>query len=251
MEARNLGAELVGSNSMSLKLNMFFLTSITAPDTSCTEAVPMNLAEETGKLFCWYLPDWVDGLSMLNWLGTCRQAHRGQHGTPWPARLQATVDFTRRTMAYVKEHHIMPTFKNYVDNVLWPLHGGTLPLMLPSPSSESITIGHAHAREFCEHIAFYLDLPARAMDCNSFERFVTVVERLKRHDQDWCEDIEFQPLCEKLVEGNVRFFVYTDFWPSLLHGPDECDHCECIYLVCRHDNFFFAICTWPDADNFL
>ena len=255
MEARNFGAlancELVESNSMSLKLKSVSPTSDITPDTSSMQAVIMNLAEETGKLFCWYLPDWVDGLSMLNWLGTCRQARRGQHGTPWPSRLQATVDFTRRMMAYMKERHIMPSFKYYVDNVLELLHGDTVPLTLPSPSSKCLTIGQAHAREYCEHIACYLDLPARAMECNSFERFVAMVQKLKRDDQDWCKEAEFQPFREKLVEGNARFFMYTDSWPSLLHGPDEYDYCECLYLVFRHDNFYFALCTWPDVDNFL
>ena len=69
----------------------------------------MKLAEQTGRLLCWCLPDCADGLSILNWLGICKQTRLCQRGTSQPATFQATVHFTKSLLAYMRKHGVMPS----------------------------------------------------------------------------------------------------------------------------------------------
>ena len=144
----------------------------------------------------------------------------------------------------------MPADEDYVDTVLQLLHDDRPPLTLPSPSGR-VVIDNAHVRQYREHIAMYLNVRAWAIKGNSFKEFLDVVEKLDRKEQAWCKDPGFQPLRDKLVEGNARFFVNTETSDSLLHGPGYTDSCTCIYLVFQYQNFHFALCTWPDIDNYL
>ena len=211
----------------------------------------MELAEETGRLLCWYLPDWIDGLSILNWLGTCRQARVCQRGTSWPAKFLETVDFTTKMMAYMRKHHIMPANEDYMDYALQLLRDDKLPITLPSPVGQ-LVIDNTHAGEYREHVAMCLNFGVGIIEGNSFKEFLEVLEKLDRkHDEAWCKDPAFQTVRDKLVEGNARFFVSIEFWDSLLHGPEYTDSCECIYLVFQYHNFYFALCTWPDIQTFL
>ncbi|CAE7647302.1 unnamed protein product [Symbiodinium sp. CCMP2592] len=210
----------------------------------------MKLAEKTARLLCWYLPDWVDGLSILNWLGTCREARLSQRGTSWPAKFQATVHFTKNVLAYMRKHHVMPSNEDYVDALLHLLHDDRLPVALPSPGGP-LVIDTAHVGEYREHVAMYLGLRAGSIKGNSFKEFLAVVQKLNGPEHAWCRDPAFQSVRNKLVEGNARFFVRSECWDSLLHGSECTDSCDCIYLVFQYHNFYFALCTWPDIDNFL
>ena len=183
--------------------------------------MPFTLSRGTGRLLCWYLPDWVDGLSILNWPGTCRQAHLCQHGTSWPAKLEATVHFTKNPLAYMRNHHVMPSNEDYVDIVLQLLHGDRLPVALPSPCGQLVIDN--------THVGVYLR--AGSIKGNSFKELVEVVEKLDGHEHVWCSDPAFQSVRNKLVEGNARFFVHSECWDSLLHVSECTDSCDCFYLV--------------------
>jgi len=210
----------------------------------------MKLTEKTGRLLCWYLPDWVDGLSMLNWLGTCRQAHLSQHGTSWSAKLQATMGFAKGLAAYMRKHRVMPSDDDYLETVLRLLHDDRLPLTLPSPGGP-VVINNAHIGKFRDHIALYLGLRTGRIKGNSFEEFFEVVQKLNSQEHAWCRDPAFQSVCNQLVDGNARFFVRSGCWESLLRGSECTDSCDCIYLVFQYHNFYFALCTWPDIDTLL
>ena len=149
-----------------------------------------------------------------------------------------------------KKQRVMPSNEDYMDALLQLLHDDRLPVALPSPGG-LLVINNALVGEYREHVAMYLGLRAGSIKGNSFQEFLEVVEKLGGHEHAWCRDPAFQSVCNKLVEGNARFFVRSECWASLLHGSGCTDSCDCIYLVLQHHNFHFVLRAWPDIDTFL